>query len=257
MNEESLPHRSMLEAVVHDPVRGSYSAAAVQGGGPRSPRPPETCHHHIAIKQGCFRGRASVRLLSSRGPRSGRRVVDLGKLEAHEEHGAIVQQRGCAATFRAGEFTTLAMRVRDGGPGPRVRIVQLGRVHIAVPAVGPADHEHLAVEQQRGCVAVTRCDHPPGRGPGPAVRVVHLCAELACHQDLAVAQHRGRAATTRPTTRVSTILAVAVQVPLSGSYTSAPMVSAAGSSISPTSTLPSSSSVGGKPPPSTHAAQRA
>ncbi len=46
-----------------------------------------------------------------------------------------------------------------------------------------------------------------------------------------------------------TIFPVAVQVPLAGSYTSAPTtrLSAAGSSTSPTSTVPSRSNVAGKP----------
>ena len=52
VNEEPSPHRSMLEAVVDDPVRGSYSAAAVQaeaGLGSSS-----ACHQHGAIRQQCL-----------------------------------------------------------------------------------------------------------------------------------------------------------------------------------------------------------
>jgi hypothetical protein len=32
VNEDALAHRSRFDAVVHDPVRGSYSAAVVHGG---------------------------------------------------------------------------------------------------------------------------------------------------------------------------------------------------------------------------------
>ena len=67
-------------------------------------------------------------------------------------------------------------------------------------------------------MAVARVGHLPGGGPRPAVGVVQLGgAVVADHEDLAVAQQRGRASSPP-----LTILPVAVQVPLAGSYTSAP-----------------------------------
>ena len=143
-------------------------------------------------------------------------------------------------------------RRRD--PGPRGRIVQLGRFLNAVDGVTElvknvaARHEHLAIRQQDGRVAVSvPLGHPPGGGPGPAVGVVQLApwlpvtSTVPSRSNVAVAPLVGEI-----------IFPVAVQVPLAGSYTSAPRFqrassSAFGSSPSPTSTLPSRSNVAGKP----------
>ena len=105
-----------------------------------------------------------------------------------------------------------------------------------------ARHEHLAVGQQGGRVAVARVVHLPGGGPGPAGRVVHLGAGRRSRH--AGPCRRGAPWPSSPAASL-TIVPVAVQVPLAGSYTSAPVVRVVDRPTSPTSTLPSRSNVAG------------
>jgi hypothetical protein len=178
VNEEPSTHRCMLEAVVNDPVRGSYSAAAVHcaaGPGPGFGL-IGICHQHGAIRQQC-RGVVKPGRLSECGPGSRGRVVHLsvhpclGSLwekGSDRQHLAIGLQEGPRER-------RLRVHVRDRGPGPRDGVVYLGRVqHVVVhPPESPCRrNEDLPIGQEGGRCLIAdiasrrpapRADDDPGR----------------------------------------------------------------------------------------------
>ena len=236
--------RAWAAVVVQDPVSGSYSSA-----------PEIAAHQHRAIRQQRRRRRCAGPDISPvavqvpvAGSYSSGSVRPAPMEPAGSEHLAVGQQR-------EGDGGAPVAHGRRRGPGPRGRIVQLGRFLNAVDGVTElvidvaARHEHPAIGQQDGGVAdVVPLGHPPGGGPGPAVGVVQLGA-VGCPSR---APCRRAATWLLHPWSAMIIFPVAVQVPLAGSYTSAPRFqrassSAFGSSPSPTSTLPSRSNVAGKP----------
>ena len=180
----------------------------------------EICHQHGAIRQQCpWEPDRSAQRVRSRFRWPGRRSrLDLGI--AGRTRAAC--HRAAALPIRRSAQPRMASRSRACSRS-RSRTPCRGRtarpVRRVVAGGVAARHEHLAIGQQGGGVAVARCDHLPGGGPGPAGGVVqlrrrHSRSRAPCR----------RAAPWPCRHQPLTIFPVAVQVPLAGSYSSAPLV---------------------------------
>ena len=174
-------HPNKVEAVVH------YRSAAVQADGSASPpTPPVTStvpfdKHRSPVSNPLpgLTGRAVqvpvAGSYTSADAGSHHHHLVIGLQEGRPEHG-------------------LRVHVRDRGPGPRDRVVYLGRVHIEVvhapPEAVAARNETLPSDSRTaGAPAAARSPCPlPGGGPGPAGRVVHLRPRV--QQNPAISEHR-------------------------------------------------------------------
>ncbi len=228
--------------VVQDPVPGSYSSAAGWSG----PAADLSSHKHRAVRQ--RRDRFVGRARPGQVPSSGPRFRWPGRTPERPSRGEPGPTTRTVPSTSSVAVDRVERGVHAGGgrPGPRGRVVQLGRACHGVALDVAARHEHHAVGQQDGRVAVAL------RGPatvwrsssrcwGRTARSRHFPSRAPCRR---AATWPCRGATRRPSSRSRSRSRVA------GSYTSAPAIgsSASGSSTSPTSTLPSRSNVAGKPP---------